>query len=170
MIASGGGSNLMSQEEIDALTPETIAERTTGSKWVFVSEQAMLIAIWSMKCCMLLIYNRLTYVFILFYLFKKRTIPYIGCKLLLLSFRELALTGYENSTGLKQRNVILYLAYYVGAGFVGCELAMFLSCRPFHDYWSVPAREGQLRNGRTDPLPHCLCSLGVSHLSLANTL
>jgi hypothetical protein len=62
MIASGGGSNLMSQADIDALTPETIAERVKGSKWVFVSEQSMLIAIWSMKCCMLLIYNRLTYV------------------------------------------------------------------------------------------------------------
>src|SRR5579862_2581444 len=53
------------------------------------------------------------------------------------------LTG--NSMGLKQRNVITYLAYYVGAGFVGSELAMFLSCRPFHDYWSVPAREGELK-------------------------
>ena len=64
MIASGGGSNLMSQEEIDSLTPESIAERITGSKWVFVSEQSMLIAVWSMKCCMLLIYNRLTYVYL----------------------------------------------------------------------------------------------------------
>jgi hypothetical protein len=62
MIASGGGSNLMSQEDIDNLTPKTIADRVTGSKWVFVSEQSMLIAIWSMKCCMLLIYSRLTYV------------------------------------------------------------------------------------------------------------
>ncbi|KAI9776975.1 MAG: hypothetical protein M1839_009119 [Geoglossum umbratile] len=106
MIASGGGSNLMTQEDIDNLNPETTAERIRGSKWVFVSEQSMLIAIWSMKCCMLLIYNRLT-------------------------------------TGLKQRNVITWLAYYVGAGFIGCELAMFLSCRPFHDYWSVPAREEQ---------------------------
>ncbi|KAH0556831.1 hypothetical protein GP486_005378 [Trichoglossum hirsutum] len=105
-IASGGGSNLMSREEIDALTPVTIAERIRGSKWVFVSEQAMLIAIWSMKCCMLVIYSRLT-------------------------------------VGLKQRDVIVYLAYYVAAGFVGCELAMFLSCQPFHGYWSVPAREAQ---------------------------
>ncbi|KAH0538578.1 hypothetical protein FGG08_004828 [Glutinoglossum americanum] len=97
MIASGGGSNLMSQEEIDALTPETIAERVRGSKWVIAR----------------------------------------------LGLKEVVLTEYGNSNGLKQRNVIIWLAYYVGAGFIGCELAMFLSCRPFHDYWSVPAREEQ---------------------------
>lgn len=59
-VASGGGSNLLTDEEILELTPETIADRITGSKWVFVSEQAMLLAVWSMKCCMLIIYMRLT--------------------------------------------------------------------------------------------------------------
>lgn len=36
-IASGGGSNLMTQEEIDALTPEIVQDRIRGSKWVFAS-------------------------------------------------------------------------------------------------------------------------------------
>ena len=48
-IASGGGSNLMSEEEIEALTPETTAARIAGSKWVFVSEHSMILAIWSSK-------------------------------------------------------------------------------------------------------------------------
>lgn len=45
----GGGSNLLSEEEIKALTPESTAARVEGSKWVFVSEHAMLLTIWSMK-------------------------------------------------------------------------------------------------------------------------
>jgi len=62
IIAAGGGSNLMSDDEIAALTPADAKERTKGSKWVLVSEQALLVAVWSMKCCMLMIYSRLTYV------------------------------------------------------------------------------------------------------------
>ena len=60
-IAQGGGSNLMSQEEIDALTPEIKANRIAGSKWVFVSEHSMMLAIWSMKVCMLILYASITY-------------------------------------------------------------------------------------------------------------
>lgn len=58
----GGGSNLMTTEEEAALTPETTRERIKGSKWVVVSEQAMVLTIWSLKLCMLFIYSRLTYV------------------------------------------------------------------------------------------------------------
>ena len=58
----GGGSNFMTAEEEAALTPATIRERTKGSKWVVVSEQAMILTIWSFKLCMLFIYSRLTYV------------------------------------------------------------------------------------------------------------
>jgi hypothetical protein len=58
----GGGSNLMTAEEEAALTPETTRERIKGSKWVVVSEQAMVLTIWSLKLCMLFIYSRLTYV------------------------------------------------------------------------------------------------------------
>lgn len=59
-VASGGGSNLMTQEDIDTLTPAIHAEREKGSKWVFVSEHSFVLAVWSMKACMLVIYARIT--------------------------------------------------------------------------------------------------------------
>ncbi|KAJ6031759.1 hypothetical protein N7540_002491 [Penicillium herquei] len=59
-VASGGGSNLLTQEEADALTPATTAERVKGSKWVFVSEHAFILCVWSLKACMLVIYARIT--------------------------------------------------------------------------------------------------------------
>lgn len=61
-VASGGGSNLMTDEDIANLTPEIYEERVKGSKWVFVSEHAFVLAIWAMKACMLIIYSRITYV------------------------------------------------------------------------------------------------------------
>ncbi|KAJ9653969.1 hypothetical protein H2201_009066 [Coniosporium apollinis] len=105
-VASGGGSNYMTDEEIAQLTPESIKERVIGSKWVIVSEQGWIVTIWSLKACMLLIYLRLT-------------------------------------TGLSQRRIVNAIAIYVAAGFVACQLALFLSCRPFHHYWAVPAPEPQ---------------------------
>ncbi len=62
MMIAGGGSNFMTPDEIASLTPQTVKERVEGSKWVFVSEQAMILTIWSLKLCMLFIYGRLTYV------------------------------------------------------------------------------------------------------------
>jgi len=59
-VASGGGSNLMTAEDIAALTPEIHEERVRGSKWVFVSEHAMILTIWTLKFCMLIIYGRIT--------------------------------------------------------------------------------------------------------------
>lgn len=59
---SGGGSNFMTAAQKAALTPEITRERIKGSKWVVVSEQAMILTIWSLKLCMLFIYSRLTYV------------------------------------------------------------------------------------------------------------
>lgn len=59
-IASGGGSNLISPEELAALTAETKAERVAGSKWVFISEHAMNLTIWSMKISMLILYAGIT--------------------------------------------------------------------------------------------------------------
>ncbi|OJD22168.1 hypothetical protein ACJ73_06489 [Blastomyces percursus] len=59
-VISGGGSNLLSEEEILALTPETTAARISGSKWVYVSEHMMVLTIWTMKFCMLIIYGRIT--------------------------------------------------------------------------------------------------------------
>jgi hypothetical protein len=52
----------MTDDDIKNLTPQTHAERERGSKWVFVSEHAFLLCIWSLKACMLVIYSRITYV------------------------------------------------------------------------------------------------------------
>lgn len=52
----------MTPEEEAALTPETKAERIEGSKWVLVSEQAMVMSVWSCKVIMLILYRTLTYV------------------------------------------------------------------------------------------------------------
>jgi hypothetical protein len=59
-VASGGGSNLMTEEDIANLTPTSYADRVSGSKWVFVSEHSFVLAIWAMKACMLVIYARIT--------------------------------------------------------------------------------------------------------------
>lgn len=59
-VINGGGSNYMTDEEVAALTPLIIEERIRGSKWVFVTEHAMLIAIWSMKACMIVLYRSIT--------------------------------------------------------------------------------------------------------------
>jgi hypothetical protein len=59
-IAAGGGSNLITDEELAALTPEGLADRIKGSKWVFVSEHSMMLTVWSMKACMLILYASLT--------------------------------------------------------------------------------------------------------------
>jgi hypothetical protein len=59
-IASGGGSNLLAPGELGTLTPENIEERIRGSKWVLVSEHAMVLTVWSMKACMLMLYASIT--------------------------------------------------------------------------------------------------------------
>lgn len=61
-VASGGGSNLMTEEDKATITSEEIALRVRGSKWVFVSEHSFVLCIWSLKACMLVIYGRITYV------------------------------------------------------------------------------------------------------------
>jgi hypothetical protein len=50
----------MTAEEITALTPQTREDRITGSKWVLVSEEVMVLSVWTCKSGMLLIYRRLT--------------------------------------------------------------------------------------------------------------
>ncbi|KFY86437.1 hypothetical protein V500_07626 [Pseudogymnoascus sp. VKM F-4518 (FW-2643)] len=59
-IKFGDGSNLMEPDEIAALTPEHRASRTAGSKWVYVSEHSMILAIWSTKICVLVLYAGIT--------------------------------------------------------------------------------------------------------------
>lgn len=60
-VVAGGGSNLMDEYEIKHLTPAIKAERISGSKWVYVSEHSFLLATWTLKSCMLVIYARITY-------------------------------------------------------------------------------------------------------------
>ncbi|KAJ5091179.1 hypothetical protein NUU61_006049 [Penicillium alfredii] len=59
-VATGGGSNLMTEEDIRTMTAQIHAERERGSKWVFVSEHSFVLTVWSLKACMLVIYGRIT--------------------------------------------------------------------------------------------------------------
>ncbi|KAI4176935.1 MAG: hypothetical protein LQ343_000792 [Gyalolechia ehrenbergii] len=59
-VIFGGGSNFMTDKETAELTPETRETRIAGSKWVMVSEESVVLTIWSCKACMLFIYRRLT--------------------------------------------------------------------------------------------------------------
>ncbi|KAL9627815.1 MAG: hypothetical protein Q9164_007482, partial [Protoblastenia rupestris] len=56
-VSSGEGSNFMTAEEKAALTPETRAQRVIGSIWVLVSEEAMVLTVWSCKLSMLFLYR-----------------------------------------------------------------------------------------------------------------
>ncbi|CRG89344.1 hypothetical protein PISL3812_06380 [Talaromyces islandicus] len=105
-VASGGGSNLMTAEDKANMTPSIHAERVRGSKWVFVSEHAFILTVWSFKSCMLVIYARIT-------------------------------------DGLAQKRLINYCAIYVALGFVGTELALFLTCIPLSNYWAAPTPNPQ---------------------------
>ncbi|KAM5363825.1 hypothetical protein ACJZ2D_011801 [Fusarium nematophilum] len=53
-------SNLIDPNDKTELTPENIKERVLGSKMVLVVEQMQIVTIWTMKYCLLLMYNRLT--------------------------------------------------------------------------------------------------------------
>lgn len=59
-IISHTSSNLIDPDDTTELTPDNIKEREYGSKWVLVVEQMQIITIWSIKFCLLIMYNRLT--------------------------------------------------------------------------------------------------------------
>jgi hypothetical protein len=61
-IISQTSSNLIDPNEKVVLDAAEIATREYGSKWVLVVEQMQILTIWLMKFCLLLMYNRLTYV------------------------------------------------------------------------------------------------------------
>lgn len=61
-IISQTSSNLIDPNEKVILDAAEIARREYGSKWVLVVEQMQIMTIWLMKACLLLMYNRLTYV------------------------------------------------------------------------------------------------------------
>lgn len=48
--------------------------------------------------------------------------------------------------GLSQERLVLYLTVWLGLGFVGTELALFLTCRPLHLYWAIPPPVDQRRS------------------------
>ncbi|KAB8235920.1 uncharacterized protein BDW43DRAFT_15886 [Aspergillus alliaceus] len=53
-------TNLMTADDKEDLTPESIKNRIYGSKLVLATEQCMLATIWGCKGCLLLLYARLT--------------------------------------------------------------------------------------------------------------
>lgn len=61
-IISHTDSNLIDPNDKSELTKASIDERVFGSKMVLVVEEMQLITIWTMKICLLLMYNRLTFV------------------------------------------------------------------------------------------------------------
>lgn len=75
-IISNTSSNLINPADKNELTPENIKERVLGSKMVLVVEQMQIITIWTMKYCLLLMYNRLTYVA----LHHFRESPFLTCQ------------------------------------------------------------------------------------------
>lgn len=61
-IVSRTSSNLIDPSEHVILTSHEINERVFGSKMVLVVEQMQMITVWTTKACLLIMYNRLTYV------------------------------------------------------------------------------------------------------------
>ncbi|KAI1505049.1 hypothetical protein F5X99DRAFT_431145 [Biscogniauxia marginata] len=59
-ILSRTNTNLIDPNDTTPLTPESIQDRIFGSKMVLVVEQMQIVTIWTMKCCLLIMYNRLT--------------------------------------------------------------------------------------------------------------
>ncbi|KAI8718098.1 hypothetical protein NCS52_00887800 [Fusarium sp. LHS14.1] len=59
-IVSKTSSNLIDPNDKHVMSQAEIDERVHGSKWVLVVEQMQIITIWTMKYCLLLMYNRLT--------------------------------------------------------------------------------------------------------------
>ncbi|KAI1848303.1 hypothetical protein JX265_013829 [Neoarthrinium moseri] len=53
-------TNLIDPNDTTVLTPESIVERTYGSKLVLVVEQMQIITVWLIKACLLIMYGRLT--------------------------------------------------------------------------------------------------------------
>lgn len=111
----------MTSKEEAALTPETKAERIRGSKWVLVSEQAMVMSVWSCKAIMLIAYRTITH--------ATPDSPSQSHEYTADPFRS----------GLKRERWINAIAVYVVCGWLATEITYFSACRPFSGYWSVPA-------------------------------
>lgn len=55
-------TNLIDPDNPPTLTAEDISERIYGSKLVLVVEQMQIATVWLIKCCLLIMYARLTLV------------------------------------------------------------------------------------------------------------
>ncbi|KAI9734919.1 MAG: hypothetical protein M1834_001999 [Cirrosporium novae-zelandiae] len=53
-------TNLMTPDELASLTPQSVKDRTYGSKMVLVVEQSMIMTVWGCKGCLLLMYSKIT--------------------------------------------------------------------------------------------------------------
>ncbi|KAL0940493.1 uncharacterized protein CTRU02_203256 [Colletotrichum truncatum] len=60
IITDNGGSNLFLPEDLPTFTESDVRNRIENSKYVLVSEQAMLNVIYVLKACVLILYTRLT--------------------------------------------------------------------------------------------------------------
>lgn len=132
-IVFGGGSNYMTDEEIAALTAETKLQREIGSKWVFLSEEVMVLTVWTCKVCMLLLYRRLMYALPL------RFTPFLEST----SRSTIPTDNNRHRQGLVQEKIINGVIIFVAIGFVACQISLFTTCRPFSGYWTVPAPNGK---------------------------
>lgn len=59
---SAGSALVFPGEDVYALSPSEIRAHQVGAKFDLVAEQGMLNTIWCLKCCMLYLYYRLTFV------------------------------------------------------------------------------------------------------------
>lgn len=146
-IVSTHDSNLLPENyDIKLLTPEDVRNREYGSKMILVVEQCQCITIWAVKACLLIMYHRLTYVILSFFLSPfphifvfqcTRASRFVGFTPWL---RENELTIFTlHSVALSESVVVKALAGYIAFGFVFMEVFYFaVWCRPFNMYWAVP--------------------------------
>lgn len=59
-ILAKTNTNLIDPAHPADLTPQDVSERIYGSKLVLVVEQMQIITVWLVKCCLLIMYARLT--------------------------------------------------------------------------------------------------------------
>jgi hypothetical protein len=130
-IASHTSSNLIDPNDHTVLTPENIKEREFGSKMVLVVEQMQLLTTWSVKGCLLILYDRITSAL------PPNYLPLWTARVLPSAMQH---EGWRENTAVK------IVAAYVVLGFVVMEiLYLGVWCRPFGQYWAVPPENSTCR-------------------------
>jgi hypothetical protein len=147
-IAANTSSNLLAPgEDVGDMSPAERAHRIYGSKLVLVVEQMQCCTVWLIKACLLILYNRLTYV-------------------LLQSFMRFS-CWYTNpgcSFQLRANYYVRLLAIYTAGSFVVMEILYFgVWCRPVrspHSYQRFCITTLTRRSFRT--IGHCLLRSNVA--------